>query len=578
MLKQFNKLKVNKSNDKDENIEKRLAKSFRIVSLLSGVASLAGLIAIIVIVVRYSYALTNFGFAQGDIGKAMYQFSEVRSSLRATIGYDDQEAIDLVKQQHEAAITAFKEEFAKIENTIVSEDGRTNYDAITTELDTYWAIDTEIMEIGASTDREQCRIAQDMAINEMAPVYSSINEKLEGLLEVKVTEGEKLSQSLVILSVILIILIVVVTVIAFGVSTRIGRQIARGISGPLKSLGDRLKLFAQGDLTSPFPEIDTHDEVAEMVNDATEMATALNAIINDIGDVLGEMEGKNYAVESKIRDQYTNDFEKLLQSMRSLRNQMSDTIRMIGEASDQVSGGSTNLAESAQSIAEGATEQAGAVEELQATIIDITEAMEKSAESAEESFKQAQVYVKEADHTREEMQTMVVAMEKISESSAKIGNIIQEIESIASQTNLLSLNASIEAARAGEAGRGFAVVAEEIRQLAEQSAKAAVDSRDLIESSMREINEGNHAVERASSSIDQVVSGIQKIAESSKEISATATTQVETMRQAELGIGQITEVVQNNSAAAQQSSATSQELSAQAATLDELVGQFVLKK
>lgn len=421
MLKQFNK------SSKDENIEKRLGKSFRIVSLISAVAALAGLIAIIVIAFRYSYALTNFGFAQGDIGEAMYQFSEVRSSLRATIGYDDQTAIDTVNQQHEEAIAAFKEEFAKIENTIVSEDGRTNYDAIAAELDTYWAIDTEIMTVGASTDREQCQIAQEMAMNEMAPVYSSINEKLEGLLDVKVNEGEKLSQSLTLLSVLLILLIVFVTVIAFVISTRIGKKIAVDISNPLKNLGDRLKLFAHGDLTSPFPEIDTHDEVADMVHDATEMAAALNAIINDIGDVLGEMEGKNYAVESKIRDHYTNDFEKLIQSMRSLRNQMSDTIRMIGEASNQVSGGSTNLAESAQSIAEGATEQAGAVEELQATIIDITEAMEKSAESAEESFRQAQAYVKEADHTREEMQNMVTAMEKISESSAKIGNIIQEI-------------------------------------------------------------------------------------------------------------------------------------------------------
>lgn len=572
MLKKFN------NSNKDENIEKRLGKSFRFVSLISALAALAGLIAIIVIVVRYSYALTNFGFAQGDIGKAMYQFSEVRSSLRATIGYDDESAIETVKQQHEDAIAAFKEELAKIENTIVSEDGRATYDEIQAELDTYWAIDTEIMTVGASTDREQCRIAQDMAINQMADVYKEISGDLEELLEVKVTEGEQLSQSLEILSVLLIVLILVVTVIAFVVSTRIGKQIARDISSPLRNLGDRLKLFAHGDLTSPFPQIDTHDEVAEMVNDATEMAQALNAIINDIGDVLGEMEGKNYAVESKIRDHYTNDFEKLIQSMRSLRNQMSDTIRMIGEASNQVSGGSTNLAESAQSIAEGATEQAGAVEELQATIIDITEAMEKNAQSAEESFKQAQEYAEEADHTREEMHTMVTAMEKISESSAKIGNIIQEIESIASQTNLLSLNASIEAARAGEAGRGFAVVAEEIRQLAEQSAKAAVDTRELIENSMREINEGNNAVERASHSIDQVVSGIQKIAESSKEISATAVTQVETMRQAEQGIGQISEVVQNNSAAAQQSSATSEELSAQAATLDELVGQFVLKE
>ena len=167
-------------------------------------------------------------------------------------------------------------------------------------------------------------------------------------------------------------------------------------------------------------------------------------------------------------------------------------------------------------------------------------------------------------------------MEKISESSAKIGNIISEIESIASQTNLLSLNASIEAARAGEAGRGFSVVAEEIRQLAEQSAKAAVDTRDLIESSMREIAEGSRAVERASDSIDNVVSGIKQIAESSKDLSVMVITQAETMRQAEQGISQISEVVQNNSAAAQESSATSEQLSAQAATLDELVGQFIL--
>ena len=167
-------------------------------------------------------------------------------------------------------------------------------------------------------------------------------------------------------------------------------------------------------------------------------------------------------------------------------------------------------------------------------------------------------------------------MKKIDDTSQKIGNIISEIESIASQTNLLSLNASIEAARAGEAGRGFAVVADQIRQLAEKSAKAAVDTRELIEGSLREIEGGNRAVESASGSIEIVVDGIKQIAEVSKKLSIMIGDQNETMRQAEQGVSQISEVVQNNSATAEETSATSQELSAQAVTLDELVGQFKL--
>lgn len=561
---------------KDERIEKKLTKSFLTVSLITAVSAVLGLIALIVVANRYSYALTNFGFSQGDIGKAMFEFADVRSSLRAVIGYDDPDAIDSVLKQHEESIAAFEENFAEIEKTIVSDSGRETYERIKTELENYWELDTRIIALGATTDREQCKQAQDIALNELAPVYAKIYADLDDLLEVKVNEGKKLSTTLNLLSIILSVVIIVVIAVSIVLSMRIGKKIAVGISEPLSQLGKRFKMFASGDLTSPFPESDSEDEVADMVHDAVDMANMLKTIINDIGEVLKEMESGNYAVSSKVKDSYTNDFKQVIVSLRGLRDQMTKTLRSIGEASDQVSSGSMNLADAAQSLAEGATEQAGAVEELQATIIDITETMELSAKSAEESYTQAQNYADEADRSRDEMHTMVTAMEKISESSAKIGNIISEIESIASQTNLLSLNASIEAARAGEAGRGFSVVAEEIRQLAEQSAKAAVDTRELIESSMKEIAEGSRAVERASGSIDNVVSGIKQIAESSKNLSVMVITQAETMRQAEQGISQISEVVQNNSATAEESSATSQQLSAQAATLDELVGQFTL--
>ena len=560
-----------------ENIEKKLTGSFFKVAAIAATAAIVGLIALIVISNRYSYALTNFGFAQGDIGKALFEFADARSSLRAAIGYDDADAIANVVKQHEEGKVRFDSYFAQVEKTIVSEDGRKTYDEIKAELDAYWELDAEIMALGATTDRELCVQAQELALSELAGKYNSIYSKLENLLNVKVDEGNDLSTMLTIIAGVLLAVIVAMIVIAMLLALKIGKSMAKSIAEPLVKLGERLKTFAEGDLSSAFPEVNTGDEVEIMTKDVIHMADNLNVVIGDIGEVLGEMADGNYAVKSKVPDRYTGDFQKLYESMRTMRNQMKDTLIAIGEASKQVSDGSGDLATASQSLAEGATDQALAVQELHATISDITEGMEKSAESADDSYIKAQQYASEADHSKDEMHTMMKAMERINDTSTKIGNIISEIESIAAQTNLLSLNASIEAARAGEAGRGFAVVADQIRELADQSAKAAVDTRELIEGSLKEISDGNSSAERAANAIESVVEGIKQIADFSKSLKAMVGDQTEAMRQAEIGVNQISEVVQSNAATAQEASATSEELSAQATMLDELVGRFVLE-
>ena len=164
-----------------EKIEKRLTKSFVMVSAISAIAAIAGLIAVIVISNRYSYALKNFGFAQGDIGKTLFTFADSRSSLRAAIGYDDADAIATVVEQHAQNKTQFQEYFAQVEHTIVSEDGRKTYDEIEALLDEYWALDQEIMDLGATTDRELCKQAQDLALNELAGKYNSAVNALPAL-------------------------------------------------------------------------------------------------------------------------------------------------------------------------------------------------------------------------------------------------------------------------------------------------------------------------------------------------------------------------------------------------------------
>lgn len=556
-----------------ENIEKKLTASIFRVSAIIAAAAVLGMIALIVICRRYSYALENFGFAQGDIGKAMFEFADARSSLRAAIGYDDQEAIDAVVEQHAENKADFARYFAEIENTIVSKDGRETYEAIRSELNAYWALDAQIMELGATTDRAKCVQAQ-----ELAGSYSSIYGKLEQLLNVKVDQGNSLAGTLTVVSWILVLAIFAVTAFAMYLSTKIGKKIAQRISVPLGKLGERLKTFSTGDLSSPFPLVETGDEVEDMEKDAREMAENLEQIIFDIEELLGEMANGNYAVKSKASERYTGDFQKLYSAMRSLRDQMTDTLLSIGEASKQVSAGSDDLANASQSLAEGATEQAHAVSQLLTSISDIAETMKQSAQSADNTYTQAQEYADKADESRQELDTMMQAMTRINDTSAKIGNIISEIESIAAQTNLLSLNASIEAARAGEAGRGFAVVASQIRELADQSAKAAVDTRELIEASVHEVSVGNDVADHASRSIESVMDGIKQIADFSRDLKVMMEEQAEAMRKAENDVNQISGVVESNAATAEEASATSQELSAQATMLDELVGQFELKK
>ena len=393
-----------------------------------------------------------------------------------------------------------------------------------------------------------------------------------------VQKGDRAEANLRHMEFIMLIVILAIVVISFASSVILGKKTAGDIEKPMVALAKRLQTFSQGDLNSAFPEYNREDEIFYMIQVAKGMAADLNLIITDAGELLGQMAEGNYAISTKIEDKYVGQFVALKDAMRKMNRQMNGTLQQVEEAAKQVSAGAENLAESAQSLAEGATDQAGSVEELTATIANITDAVTRTADELQKTTQKAENYAGQADAGHAQMKSLMGEMERINETSKKIQNIIADIEDIASQTNLLSLNAAIEAARAGEAGRGFAVVAEQIRKLAEQSAQSAVDTRSLIEGSLEEIEKGNQAAEAAAGSLEQIVTGVKEIAADAKRLSEESTAQAQAMEQAETGVNQISEVVQSNSAAAEESSATSEELSAQAEALNALVEKFTLRR
>lgn len=562
----------------DLKIREKLSKSYLQVIFIASISAIVGIGALLIMTRMYNNALTNYGFSQGDIGKAMTVFADARSDLRGAVGYDEEGIVKDLKEDYYVKQDSFNTYLAEVEKSMVTKDKRDAYNQLLADLDGYWELSDELIEIGATTDEAGSKEAQERAVKELKPMYEAVYNDLKDLMIANVQKGDQLESFLAVMEIIVVIIMIAVIIISVLSGRRFGNQIADGIAKPLQQMSERLKTFAEGDLDSEFPEHDAKDEVAEMIETARQMADNLNVIISDSGRLLNEMADGNFAIATDHEEIYTGKFNDLLVGLRNMNRKINDSLHQVEETAEQVSLGSGNMAEAAQSLAEGATEQAGAVEELQATIADITANVEHTAENLEKSHADARKYADDADRSREQMQAMVEAMQRISESSMKIENIISELEDIASQTNLLSLNASIEAARAGEAGKGFAVVADQIRKLAEQSAASAVSTRELIEGSIHDVEDGNKAVALVSETLDEVIKGINDIADTSKSLSENSQSQATAMEQAEQGVNQISEVVQSNSAMAQETSATSEELSAQAETLDNLVKQFKLRE
>lgn len=370
---------------------------------------------------------------------------------------------------------------------------------------------------------------------------------------------------------LVIIFAVGIVLIAFRI-----KKSAKNITKPILALNDTAQQLADGNLDVAL-HITSEDEIGELGESIQKTVNRLKeyiAYIDETAETLSKIADGKLSVHLKY--EYSGEFQKIKDALLHISDSMNQVMVGIHESSERVSVGAAELASASQILAEGAEEQAAAIEQLTATTTTVAEQVDNSRTGAETSAKATSQAAAMIEQDQEKMKRMMEAMDEIHATSQQVVGIIQTIEDIASQTNLLSLNASIEAARAGEAGKGFAVVADEIGKLALESSKAANTTKELIEISIREINKGNAIASDAMDSLKESVSAINQVNQMIQETAADAAVQAENMKQLQIGIEEIAHGIQDNSAASQQTSATSEELASQAEILNQMVKKFEL--
>ena len=375
----------------------------------------------------------------------------------------------------------------------------------------------------------------------------------------------------IVVAALAITAVIILIVIQYLIDLK--KKLSHAVVAPANELKDAAASMAEGSLHINIT-YDAQDELGELATDLDKSTTAMDMVITDLSETLERIADGDFTHGSEHPEYYIGDYAPILHALSDITGKMSSALGNVSESVSMVHSGASNMRDGAAGLAEGASDQAAAIEQLTATVQSVNDMTQNMTASANKGGKMILQVQEDMARGAEKMDQVTVAMANITEASKQIEEIAHAIEGISSQTQLLSLNASIEAARAGEAGRGFAVVAEEISKLASDSSAAAQNTQELINGTLREIDQGNSVVKETQEAMMNAQNSVNDVVSIIQETGDIAENQAHSMKEISDGIEQISNVIQDNTATAQESSAVSQELSEQSDALNQLVSQF----
>ena len=488
-----------------------------------------------------------------------------------------------------AVMNSCEEEIKKLESQIQDTDakleaimsanskaqkGQDDYEVANAAWKKYRGASDEILQLSREGKQQE---ASKLMTGEVYEDYKSFSKKLTILRDKFQVELDQAKTMANVCTVIIFIVIVAAGLAIAVVTTMIGKIITNSITEPVKQIDAAVASLRKGELSNvEMLTYESEDEFGDTIRNLKEAMGILADYVREISvEVKAIAQGDLTRNGDDITD-FLGDFSELKTSLLYILKRFNSTLTEISNLAEQVSSNSSEVENASKSLADGATEQAGVIEELNATVDTVVDMAEDTAKETQNASARVKASANKANEEKEKMNELLTEMEHITEISKEIGNIITDIEDIASQTNLLSLNASIEAARAGEAGKGFAVVADQIGKLAADSAKSAVNTRDLIDKTLVEIEKGNTITRTTADAFNQIIADMESFAEIAQNTMEKANSQAESLEQIGQGIEQLSGVVQGNAASSEENTAISINLAEGAAKMQDRVNIFKL--